>query len=514
MTKNIEPELVAKSGNVLRTMLINRVSDPCPGKQDIRSNDDQESMLREWLGDHTELPADVDVIAGDGSGERLDRAETAEAEAKIATGEYDLVLCEDLGRIFRRMQAYLFCEAAEDADTRVIALNDHVDTGRDDWRLCAFFAAMRHEMYNADTGKRIRRTQRSRFTQGSIFHCEIYGYLKQPGEKGEEAVSKDPTAEAIYDRWFALLEDGASYSEVADWLNESGIKTGPHCRGDKWTCRMVRRLTFNPILKGVREWNRRMSRRVNSTGRRRSIVAPPDELLVREAPQLAFIDPVRYDRVIDLLKTRNEKYHREDENGKDVLNGRPKTRTRWPGQSVRCGVCGRLYVYGAHGQTDRLMCDGARDYRCWNAISLDAALAREHMTTAAIASMMELPGFDHTFVARLREEHAQLDVERLSAIRDLEYQLSQIRRRKKNIVNTISEVRGSRTLLDELTRLEEEESTLDVELSSRRSATPPDLKLPSIERLRGLARESIADLPKESAEFARAMQRLVSEDRF
>ena len=50
MKKNIEPELVAKSGNELRTLLINRVSDPGLGKQDVRSNDDQESMLREGKG--------------------------------------------------------------------------------------------------------------------------------------------------------------------------------------------------------------------------------------------------------------------------------------------------------------------------------------------------------------------------------------------------------------------------------------------------------------------------------
>ena len=44
----------------------------------------------------------------------------------------------------------------------------YVDTGNDGWRLSAFFAAMRHEMHNADTGKRIRRTQRNRFTQGTL----------------------------------------------------------------------------------------------------------------------------------------------------------------------------------------------------------------------------------------------------------------------------------------------------------------------------------------------------------
>ena len=290
MSHSMNPPLVAKDDKTLRVLLICRVSDPGPEKQDERSLDDQEVMHREWLKSNTDLPIHFEVIAGDGSGERLDRNETAQAESKIATGEFDLVLCEDLGRIFRRMHAYLFCEAAEDANTRVIAINDHVDTAKDDWRMSAFFAAMRHEMYNADTRKRIRRTLRNRFSQGGAFQCEIYGYVKPRGAKSDQDVSKDPAAESIYDKWFSSLEDGASYSEVADWLKELGVPTGPYSRSAKWTGRMVKRVTFNPIIKGVRERNRRKSRRINKTGRRRSVIAPPEDLLLRDVPHLAFIE--------------------------------------------------------------------------------------------------------------------------------------------------------------------------------------------------------------------------------
>jgi len=37
-------------------------------------------------------------------------------------------------------------------------------------------------------------------------------------------------------------------------------------------------VTYNPILKGVRVRNRTVSRRENSTGRRKSVKAPPEEL--------------------------------------------------------------------------------------------------------------------------------------------------------------------------------------------------------------------------------------------
>ncbi|SRR6266511_2004179 len=110
-------------------------------------------------------PFALTMIAGRGSGECLDRQEALQASAEVQTGTYDLVIAEDLGRIFRRIHAQLFCELCEDVGTRLVAINHHVDTERDDWRMHAFFATMRHEMYNADTAKRIRRTMHAVLTE-------------------------------------------------------------------------------------------------------------------------------------------------------------------------------------------------------------------------------------------------------------------------------------------------------------------------------------------------------------
>jgi len=61
---------------------------------------------------------------------------------------------------------------------------------------------------------------------------------------------------------------------------------------------MVRRITHNPILKGIRVRNDRMAQPVNKTGKPISVKAPPEERLERFCPHLVFIDPERYDRVI------------------------------------------------------------------------------------------------------------------------------------------------------------------------------------------------------------------------
>jgi site-specific DNA recombinase len=124
----IDPPLQAKNGHILRTLFVVRVSNPAPGKQDIRSNDDQKAKNLEWLKARTDLPIELKVIAGSGSGEHLDRNEYIELLELVETGLWDLVVCEDLGRIVRRIQAHLFAELCVDHNTRLVSINDVVDT--------------------------------------------------------------------------------------------------------------------------------------------------------------------------------------------------------------------------------------------------------------------------------------------------------------------------------------------------------------------------------------------------
>ena len=94
---------------------------------------------------------------------------------------------------------------------------------------------------------------------------------------------------------------------------------------------MVGQVTRNPLLKGVRERNRRMSKRVNKTGRHISVAAPPEELLQRNCPHLAFIEPERYDRILRKLENRNAKYRRKPVDGVDTRKNVSRKRTVWPG---------------------------------------------------------------------------------------------------------------------------------------------------------------------------------------
>jgi DNA invertase Pin-like site-specific DNA recombinase len=127
---------------------IARISDP--NKQQAQSLDDQQALYRRWLDGRVAGTYRLRMIAGSGSGERLDRKDLKRTRRLIRSGKCDLVICEDLGRIVRRIHALLICELCEDHGVRLIAINDQVDTDREDWRLASIFASMRHEAHNRD----------------------------------------------------------------------------------------------------------------------------------------------------------------------------------------------------------------------------------------------------------------------------------------------------------------------------------------------------------------------------
>jgi DNA invertase Pin-like site-specific DNA recombinase len=478
--------------------------------QDALSLDDQEALYRHWLDEHTDLPYQLTMIASQGSGELLDRKELRQAEELVESGRLDLVLAEDLGRISRRIYAASFCELCEDFNTRLVAINDHVDTAKEDWRLHSFFATFRHESYNRDTAKRIRRTSRNRFMQGGMVQTVIFCYRKPPGMKSDEQLEKIQEMAPVVDGMVERLEKDWSYSEVADWLNVNHVPLGKWCRSKKWTGAIVRRIIFNPILKGVREHNRKVSKRVNETGRRKSVNAPPEELLERQCPHLAFIEPTRYDRLIAKLREKNAHYAVGRRRRVDPRLGRPKKRTIWPGQHVTCGICGRPFVYGGHGRTKYLMCSGARSYQCWNGATFDAVAAATKMATAIFDTMAALPDFDPAFVELVRQQSSLLEDSRHTEILELERKLLKIDRELDNLMTSLKDLGGSPRLNEEIKSLETEKKRAEYGLQELRSLPTTEIVLPSAEDIILLGRKAFQDLAHESHEFAKLMKKLIS----
>jgi DNA invertase Pin-like site-specific DNA recombinase len=506
MISSLDPPLVPRDGRTLRVVAVCRISTE---HQDQKSLNDQEALLRRYVSEHYDGPVKWSINAETESGEYLDRAGLADLNEAIQSGMVDLVVCEDLGRVCRRVDAITICEKAEDHDTRIIAINDHVDTAREDWHPNALLSVFRHEAYNRDTGKRIRRTLRNRFMQGGVVQSVIYGYVKPPGTKMDTDLYKDKEAEPIFDKWFTMLEDGASYSEVADWLNQQRIRPGPACRTDSWDHALVRNVTYNPILKGVRVRNRKMSKRVNKTGRPRSVDAPPQELLERPASHLAFIDSERYDRVISLLTRRNSKYRRKGKGGTDTRKNVPKKRTIFPGQHLTCGVCGRTYYFGGHGRKTHMMCSGSRLYRCWNGVTLDSGLATSKIGEAVLAKLGQLPEFDDYFTTLVREEAESLQSADVQQIAECVRRENAVKDQITRTTDAIASLPHSPALLEKLKSLEAELAEVVASRTTLQRLPRTQVEIPPIAELRAQAAQAFERLAGGSPEASRLARRLI-----
>ncbi len=509
--------LTPKNDHVAMIIVVLRVSDPNAAdksaghcsKQDIRSLDDQKRLSEEWIDSNIDCQYETTFIYGTGSGEYLDREEVLQLEQLVATGRYDLILTEDLGRIMRRFASFIFCEASLDSKTRVVAINDRVDTFQEGWQESAIFAAMHHERSNRDNSSRVKRTLRNRFMLDEAEQLPIFGQIRPEGARSMADWYKDPAAEAIYQKWFQLLDDGATFGEVADWLNANNVPVGPYCRLQTWDAQMVARITYNPFLKGLRTHNKTISVR-NSRGKYRPEKAAPELLMTRELPHLAFFDADYYDRIVAQLRAKNARYSRKSkDNGKDIRTGMPRKRTRFPGQMVDCGECGRSCNYGGEASGDRLFCSGAIDYKCWNAVGLSGPLVTEKVLEAILAEVECLPEWDERMLATIQEEALKLDADRERRLQQLADGERECRRKRDHLIKFVSEGDFSSGVRELLAETERSLGQISVDRQRLERQPRQTVEIPPMCELKRLAREVLTDIDRNDPEFQALMRRMV-----
>lgn len=503
----LQPPLEPRSGKVLKVLGIARISRVT---QNEKSLDDQDAFYREYLLRVTDLEFEIKVLAGVGSGESLERKEYLQAWEEVESEKYDLVVCEDLGRLARRVHAQLFCEHAIDHGTRVIAINDQLDTANENWTQIAGLSAIRHSMYNADTAKRIRRSHRNRFMQGEMIHLISWGYIVPPNAKFDNEITVDPVAAVIIVKVFMLLEEGWNYAMVADWLNEQRVPVPKYCRVKKWTAGNVPQFFRNPILKGLRVRNTRTCVRVNKTGKRKSVRAPDSERLERFCPNLVIIEPSRFDRVMRMLDARNGKYQRKPQHGVDPLSNKPRKRTVWPGQHLVCGVCGRLLHYGAHGQKNRLICSGVRDYLCWNPVSVNGHMSRRKLLDALFEVIASLPDFESALTSELSKALEEFAVQQSQRLVEEKARLEKLERQRENLVQAVRECGISESLKRELTAVELDIASCKGDFEQLTEQLPETPSLPSVSDIKAMALKSLKELSGESFEMGQLLRKWIS----
>jgi site-specific DNA recombinase len=353
-----------RNGHTLAVLIAARISG-CQNQKEL-SLDDQVDYGKEITADEYDGEATFHLICTKGKGEQLDRPELAEIETLLRSRKYDLFIVEDLGRLIRGGDAVRLLGIGVDHSTHTIVPNDGIDTRDETWEQDALKASADHVAHNVHTSKRIKQKSKNRFTKsGRATALPIHGYIVPPGAKTYDDWQRNESANPKIRDGAQILRETLNCSALADWFNEHGVPVGPYCRLKKWDGSMVRRFYANPILKGMPQRGKKHCVKHYGSGHRISVNNPegPDFYNV---PHLAHLEELEFDALNAALDEKNSGHGRPSVNGLDPLFRVPRKRTRFPGQHAFCWYCGRQYVWGANGITDNLMCNGPRQWHCWN----------------------------------------------------------------------------------------------------------------------------------------------------
>jgi DNA invertase Pin-like site-specific DNA recombinase len=501
-----------KNGSTLEVLAICRISSE---KQDERSLDDQKSLIELWIQRRIGMPYRLTLFSSQGRGEDVTRDDFLKATEAIESSKYDFVIAEDLGRIVRRVHAVVFAELCVDKCTRLIGINDHIDTADPNWASNAFFAAMHHERSNKDTSDRIKRTLSNRFLQGGVVKDLIYGYEFEPGCKNDSEIRKAPGAEEIYGQIRERLLRGDTYRDVADWLNESGVKPGPASKTGSWTAGLLSKTLRNPILHGERVRNAKKNVRINATGKYKAVPADPRELLVRPVPHLAFFTKDEHSELLHRLDQRSAKNPLTRADSHHPRKNVPNKQTHWPGQHSRCGICGSLLYWGGFCKKSTmeraLTCSATLDYKCWNSVYVSETDIRQRLLPAILSAIEAMPEFDETVLAEVKMALDQANASQCQLLRKLTRELASIEQQITNTTNALVAIGSSESLVAKLKELEFRRGELRRDLASAKKEIPSTITLPSMELIKGLAREALTDVTLDDRAVHRILSQLVPE---
>lgn len=184
----------------------------------------QKIILQKYADEHHLL--NTQFFVDDGfSGVSFDREGLQAMLREVEAGKVGTVITKDLSRLGRNYlkTGELIEIIFPEYDVRYIAINDSVDTAREDNE----FTPLRNwfnEFYARDTSKKIKAVKQAQAQKGQRVNGEYpYGYIIDPNDKNH--LLPDPETAQVVKQIFAMYSKGARMCDIQDWLAENEVLT-------------------------------------------------------------------------------------------------------------------------------------------------------------------------------------------------------------------------------------------------------------------------------------------------
>jgi DNA invertase Pin-like site-specific DNA recombinase len=448
----------------LRAIVIGRISTEHQKEESI---DASFRYVREHLARIYDGPAEIEYLGERASGMLTDRATIRQAEELITRGRIDLVIAEDLSRIYRnpRLQ-YDFVQNAVDHGCRVICIADNLDTATDHWEVMLGAAAFRHGTYLPDVRRRVRRTATHAFHNGGmVLRCR-YGYRRLSKEEAASGhfgpkglrIAKVPECTETIRQMCGWVHDGISYMRIAERMNEAEIPPGPYCKQLRWTSAAVVNLLRDPILSGTRRFRVVVHEPIFATGkhRRRKGEQPETEVYA----ELAHLTVTEQSALWGAMDQRGELWRDPDGSSAKRL-GVPRSKALWPGQSATCNICGgRMYDLGTFLKCQNALPGAAKP--CWNHVQVPVELTRQKLLSWVTAEADKIPGGRDALVSLAWNELERSHRGSHSESRRLDYRIAELKSGAGHLAKAIAKGGELDVLVQELKAIETQIAELEV----------------------------------------------------
>jgi site-specific DNA recombinase len=477
----------------LMTIALGRVSTT---RQNVKNIDASYEDVERYLESIYDGPTCIKHLGEQGSGMLVDRASIMEAEREIETGNWDLVLMEDLSKAYRNPRhQYAFVQNCVDAETRVICTGDNLDTADPQWEVAMGSAALRHGLHIPDTRRRVRRTATYAFHHGGMVAKVKFGYRKLTREEADSGkfgpkglrTAKVSEATPTFDEMRLRVHDGAGSQDLADWLNAAGIEPGPYVKKGYWTGKDVVNLLTDRILSGTRTFRNVNYRPIYRTGHHLRVKNPNPE---REyVPELAHMTVEQQEEMLAKLQANSRRTHDPKRGPANPLYRKPRGESIFPAQHAECAACkGRMH----RALNDQIKCRRAHRQnllRCWNHVQVRCELARERILSWLLNELDKYPRHRDAFLDMAWAEHEQELVRRRHKLEEICEQIQTVSQEADKLAAAIAA--GG-----ELEALVKRSQATDAQLKKLRKAETQETHCLH-EELTVISREELAARPLE-----------------
>jgi DNA invertase Pin-like site-specific DNA recombinase len=440
MRTGLQP-LVPKTGGELIVVAIGRISTV---HQDVENIEASYRYVQEYLRRIYRGAMKITFLGEQASGMLTDRATIRRAEELVATGTVDLVIAEDLARIYRNPRhQYGFVQNAVDVGTRIICIGDNLDTADENWEITLGAAALRHGLHIPDTRRRVRRTATHSFHQGGMVQKIRYGYRKLSREEAASGdwgskglrIAKCPECTPVIRTMAQRVLSGQSYQRIAEWLNSEGIVPGSYVKNGRWTARLVIELLDDPILSGLRTFRDTICRPVFRTGRHKP--EKNDEPETEHYPELAHLTAEEHSALREVIASRRID-RTKPHSIRRGRRGMSRRRTLWPGQGMTCGVCGSMMYYaGDHLRCSRTL--ARHGARCWNRVQVPVQLAQQCIVDHLVAELDRHPAWRKAMSEIVWQHEVRKSAGQDRTRRELERDIASGERQIANLTSAIAQ---------------------------------------------------------------------------